>query len=179
MPLLDRSGLKAETFARAENLDDAAGDIIVPWANVQAVLDAGAGNHRLGVDIPNNISIDEILPLADKLDLISVPFPSFADGRGFSLAKRLRDRGYRGVLRAQGKLISDQFAYALACGFDEVEPAEEVFARQPVEQWLAALTRITNVYQRGYDGAANILDQRRAARAAKAAQGESKEASHV
>ncbi|MDH7794354.1 MULTISPECIES: DUF934 domain-containing protein [unclassified Beijerinckia] len=174
MPLLDRSGLKPETFARAESLIDAAGDVIVPWANVQAVIEIGAGNHRLGVDVPNNLPVDDILPLADKFDLISVPFPSFADGRGFSIARQLRDRGYRGVLRAQGKLIADQFAYALACGFDEVEPADDVFARQPVEQWLAAASRITAVYQRGYNGAANILDQRRAARAAKVA-----EVSHV
>lgn len=167
MPLLDRSGLKLDRFARAESLIDAGGDVIVPWANVEAVLELGAGNHRLGVDIPNTISVDEIFPLADRLDLIAVPFPAFSDGRGFSLAKQLRDRGYRGVLRAQGKLIADQFAYALACGFDEVEPADEVFARQPVEQWLTALPRISNVYQRGYDNSRNILDQRRAARAAK------------
>lgn len=168
MPLLDRSGLKPDSFVRADSLVDAGGDVIVPWAHVQAVLELGAGNHRLGVDIPNTISVDEILPLADQIDLIAVPFPAFSDGRGFSLAKQLRNRGYRGVLRAQGKLISDQFAYALACGFDEVEPAEDVFQRQPVAQWLAALPRIHNVYQRGYEGRANILDQRRAARAAKA-----------
>ena len=75
--------------------------------------------------------------------LVSIEFPSFADGRGFSLARGLRRRGYRGILRAFGPLIADQMRHALGCGFGEVETSETVIARQPISQWSAALQAIT------------------------------------
>ncbi|MBP6678764.1 MAG: DUF934 domain-containing protein, partial [Paracoccus sp.] len=60
--------------------------------------------------------------LGDYLDrdLIAVDFPAMTDGRGFSLARILREKGYRGRLRAVGGLISDQYGMARRVGFDEV-----------------------------------------------------------
>lgn len=71
------------------------------------------------------------------LELIAIDFPSFADGRGFTLARKLRELGYTGTLRASGRLIADQYAMARRVGFDEVQVAEDIAARQPQEQWLA------------------------------------------
>lgn len=71
------------------------------------------------------------------LALIAIDFPATGDGRGFSLARRLRSLGYEGRLRATGKLIADQYAMARRVGFDEVEIAPELAERQPQEQWLA------------------------------------------
>ncbi|MDO5705248.1 MAG: DUF934 domain-containing protein [Paracoccus sp. (in: a-proteobacteria)] len=70
-------------------------------------------------------------------DLIAVDFPAMTDGRGFSLARRLREIGFAGRLRATGKLIADQYAMARRVGFDEVEITPELAARQPQDQWLA------------------------------------------
>lgn len=69
-------------------------------------------------------------------ELIRVLFPSFADGRGFTIARRLRLMGYRGRLRACGHLIADQYAMARRCGFDEVEIDDALARRQPEAQWL-------------------------------------------
>ncbi|AUH33882.1 DUF934 domain-containing protein [Paracoccus tegillarcae] len=69
--------------------------------------------------------------------LVAIDFPAMTDGRGFSLARRLRALGYTGQLRATGKLIADQYAMARRVGFDEVEIPAELAARQPQEQWLA------------------------------------------
>lgn len=69
--------------------------------------------------------------------LLRVEFPSFADGRGFTIARQLRLRGYKGRLRAHGHVIADQYAMARRSGFDEVEISEELAARQPEPQWLA------------------------------------------
>lgn len=69
--------------------------------------------------------------------LIAIDFPAFTDGRGFSLARRLRELGYSGRLRATGRLIADQYAMARRVGFDEVQIASDIAARQPQEQWLA------------------------------------------
>jgi len=76
--------------------------------------------------------------LADHLgrDLIAIEFPAMTDGRGFTLARLLREQGYGGRLRAQGALIADQYAMARRVGFDELRITAELAARQPQEQWL-------------------------------------------
>ncbi|MFI5013747.1 MAG: DUF934 domain-containing protein [Hyphomicrobiales bacterium] len=166
MPLIDASGLKADGFTRVA--DDAplpAGDVILPSGRLatdgESVLARG---DRLGVHLPNTARPADISPHIDRLALISIGFPSFSDGRGFSLAKRLRNRGYRGILRAAGPLIADQMRHALGCGFDEVETPEALLARQPIAQWLFGLRAITLRYQRNAERGSSILDQRRAAR---------------
>ena len=68
-------------------------------------------------------------------DLIAVDFPAMTDGRGFTLARILREKGYRGRLRAVGGLISDQYGMARRVGFDEVRIPAALAARQPQEQW--------------------------------------------
>ena len=68
--------------------------------------------------------------------LLAVDFPSFSDGRGFTLARLLREKGFRGRLRAVGGLIADQYAMARRVGFDEVRIPAALAARQPQEQWL-------------------------------------------
>ena len=67
--------------------------------------------------------------------MIRVAFPSFTDGRGFTLARRLRMAGYRGRLRAAGHVIADQFPMARRSGFDEVEIDAGLARRQPWELW--------------------------------------------
>ncbi|CRL09300.1 hypothetical protein NIT7321_00129 [Phaeobacter italicus] len=71
----------------------------------------------------------------DGIEMIRVDFPSFADGRGFTIARHLRLIGYKGRLRAKGHVISDQYAMARRTGFDEVEISDELAARQPEDQW--------------------------------------------
>ena len=51
---------------------------------------------------------------------IAIEFPSFADGRGFSLAKLIRDRcHYNGDLIAMGDFLPDQMHYLVRCGFNQ------------------------------------------------------------
>ena len=52
---------------------------------------------------------------------LEIAFPSFKDGRGFTLARELRDRlGYQGWLRASGDLLPDQATHLRDVGFDDV-----------------------------------------------------------
>jgi uncharacterized protein (DUF934 family) len=168
MPLLDRNGLRADAWEFSEDAASASGHIIVGFAHLDEALAGNGRGRRIGVAIANDVKAAALEPYFDQVDLISIAFPSYGDGRGFSIAKQLRERGFKGVVRARGPLIADQFAYALACGFDEIDLPESVASRQPVEQWLAMLSTISHTYQRGY-GAQNILDARRAARARKSA----------
>ena len=73
--------------------------------------------------------------------------PSSADGRGFTIARRLRLMGYEGRLRAKGYVIADQYAMARRSGFDEVEIPDELAARQPEGQWLARANWQAHDYQ--------------------------------
>jgi len=68
-------------------------------------------------------------------EIIRVDFPTSSDGRGFTIARMLRLRGYTGRLRAHGHVLSDQYAIARRAGFDEVEIPDELAARQPEDQW--------------------------------------------
>ncbi|GMG82824.1 hypothetical protein LNKW23_20370 [Paralimibaculum aggregatum] len=124
--------------------------------------EALASGLELGLHLPPDTEPADIEPHFGRLAMISVGFPSFADGRGFSIGRSLRQRGFLGRLRASGPVIADQFAYLLECGFDEVAIPEEVARRQPPESWLSQSAAITFGYQRGIAGRGSILDQRRA-----------------
>lgn len=83
----------------------------------------------------------------DQFDLIAIDFPSFADGRGFTLARGLRLAGYRGRLRARGHVLADQYAMARRAGFDEVEIDDALARRQPESHWLARANWQAHDYQ--------------------------------
>lgn len=89
-----------------------------------------------GLDLAPDADVEGLRDLLAGAVMIRVGFPTFSDGRGYSIARRLRLLGYAGRLRAQGHVIADQYAMARRCGFDEVEISAELAARQPVEQWL-------------------------------------------
>ena len=81
------------------------------------------------------------------ISLIRVDFPSFADGRSFTIARRLRLMGYAGRLRARGHVLADQYAMARRAGFDEVEIDETLAARQPEADWAARANWRAHDYQ--------------------------------
>lgn len=88
------------------------------------------------IDIAQDTRPDDLPTSFEGIDMIRIPFPGFADGRGFTLARLLRRRGFAGRLRAVGHVIADQYAMARRCGFDEVEISDELAQRQPQDQWL-------------------------------------------
>ncbi|MGB5556698.1 MAG: DUF934 domain-containing protein [Paracoccaceae bacterium] len=98
-----------------------------------------AANDCLAVamDLGPDAEVEALAGKLDRVALIRVAFPSFADGRGFTVARRLRLMGYTGRLRATGHVIADQYAMARRSGFDEVEIDDDLAARQPEGQWLA------------------------------------------
>ncbi|HKK37590.1 MAG TPA: DUF934 domain-containing protein [Paracoccaceae bacterium] len=98
--------------------------------------------------VENDTRTSTLEPLLPRCLLIAIPFPSFADGRGFSLAARLRDLGFRGALRAVGSPIPDQFPMLLACGFDEVRIPDALAERQGRAAWARALAAARPPYRR-------------------------------
>ncbi|UTD54830.1 DUF934 domain-containing protein [Halomonas sp. MS1] len=53
-----------------------------------------------------------------RTSAIAIDFPAFTDGRGYTLARLLRERyGYTGEVRAVGDVLVDQLDYMRRCGF--------------------------------------------------------------
>ncbi|MGC1495591.1 MAG: DUF934 domain-containing protein [Sulfitobacter sp.] len=113
----------------------------------------GAANDCVALHLPSDTDPADV-DLASGLHLIRIDFPSSADGRGFTIARALRLRGYTGRLRAHGHVLADQYAMARRSGFDEVEVADEIAARQPADQWLFRADWQENDYQSRLRGVA-------------------------
>ena len=106
--------------------------------------EAGRG---LSLDLPSDTDPAQLQGKLDGVAMIRVDFPSFADGRGFTIARQLRRLGYEGRLRARGHVIADQYAMARRSGFDEVEIDDDLAERQPEPQWLARADWQAHSYQ--------------------------------
>jgi uncharacterized protein (DUF934 family) len=83
----------------------------------------------------------------DDLALVAINFPAFTDGRGFSYARDLRERGYRGELRAVGHFIRDQMTYLGRVGFNAFQPADD----SDLDEALASLRDFSEFYQAAID----------------------------
>ena len=93
----------------------------------------------------------DLAMLADDLAsaaMIEVEFPSAHDGRGFSLARALREAGFSGLIVARGRVIADQYRHLRQCGFDGVLLTAQQAARMPEIHWLEQVPRISQSYQR-------------------------------
>lgn len=137
------------------------GKVIVSLPRLEHALETLGQQSTLGVIVPNTTEPSALAQALPRLGLISIAFPSFADGRGFSLARLLRRAGYSGELRASGRLVVDQYAHAIGCGFDTIEIPDDLADRQSEDQWRAALNAYSISYQRGYGGRSSILEARR------------------
>jgi len=104
-------------------------------APVTPVTLEGIADHQGVLDLAHTDDPEAVRPHLDGLRLIRISFPSFSDGRAFTIARRLRMMGYGGELRALGPVIADQYAMARRTGFDSVEIPDELAARQPEDQW--------------------------------------------
>lgn len=121
------------------------GDVIVAldlWASARDALLSRPGH--IGVWLEPDADPAALAPDLACFKVIAIRFASFADGRGYSLARLLRERyGYRGELRAIGEVLRDQLYYLSRCGFD----AFALRADQDLEQALSAFDDFSEAYQ--------------------------------
>ncbi len=81
--------------------------------------DLARRNGVLGLVLEPADRLDDIAEDLGRFAAIAVRFPKYADGRGYSLARLLRDRhGFKGELRAIGDILLDQVAHFFRVGFD-------------------------------------------------------------
>ena len=85
-------------------------------AEREALLARGAD---LGVALSPEDRPEALAGDVGAIGAIAVAFPKFGDGRGYSIARVLRERlGFAGELRATGEVLWDQLEAMERCGFD-------------------------------------------------------------
>ena len=115
-------------------------------------------NAELGVRVASTTQPEDIAPLLDRVTLVAVEFPKFRDGRGFTIARALRERyGYTGQIRAVGHVLPDQHSQLLRCGFTTVEVPDGA----DLAPWQAALVAFRVAYQPDVSGSQPMSGLRR------------------
>jgi len=93
----------------------------------------------------------------NQFSVIAINFPKFADGRGYSSARILREKfSFKGELRAMGDVLLDQLFYMKRCGFNS-------FAMRPdrsAHKALAGLTVFSEAYQGSTDNPLPLFRRR-------------------
>ncbi len=149
MALLSERGELADTYVdvQADEAVPLQGDAVLPLGRFLA--GERAAGHT-GVRIATPEDLDALVAAGlDGLALICVHFHVSKDGRGYSLARLLRDRhGWQGELRATGDVKRDQLFYMRRVGFDtfRLKPGQD-----PVGA-LKAFSTFSTVYQAAADG---------------------------
>ncbi len=119
MPLLKNNTLVPETWLHTSADGELpAGDVVVPFARLLKEWEQLSKRPgKLGVSLGNVDRAEALAMFLPKLQLIELPFPAFNDGRAYSIARQLRQMGYRGELRATGNVLPDQLQFMLQVGF--------------------------------------------------------------
>jgi uncharacterized protein (DUF934 family) len=96
-------------------------------------LDAASACSRpTGVLLKSDSAPILVAQLLERIDLIVVPFAKLRDGRGFTVARALREQhGYMGDVRAIGDLLPDQLQLLVQCGFTSIV----LPPNHPASQW--------------------------------------------
>ena len=125
------------------------GDIIVPltlWQSDKESLLSRSG--KLGVWLDSEQGPEEISEDLEHLAIVAINFPAFADGRGYSYARLLRERyAYERDVRAIGDVMQDQLFYMQRCGFSSFALKEG----RDVAAALASFNPIKQTYQAAVD----------------------------
>ena len=80
--------------------------------------------------------LEALAPHLERVERVALLFPTFADGRAYSLARLLRERhGFAGELRAVGEVLRDQLFYMWRCGFNAFELAPGVDPEEALTAW--------------------------------------------
>ena len=123
MPIIKNQQITENTWSYAD--DDQPlpeGNVTVSlarWNQEHAQLQQHSG--KIGIRLIPTDQL-ETLDNSQRPDLVELNFPSFGDGRLFSLARLLRDQhGYQGEIRATGNYLADQVFYLHRVGVDSFE----------------------------------------------------------
>lgn len=117
-----------QRFSDAQSTDTLnEGQWLVPLETYLSVRDnALEPSAEIGILLPGEVDVVELAKIPKDTPVIAIVFGAFTDGRGFSIARSLREHhDYTGDLRAVGNFMVDQLFYLARCGFSSFEIADD------------------------------------------------------
>ena len=111
--------LRPEAEADLATVSVPAGQWLVPFALWQTQITALKSRNDIGVWLSPADDLSDVAQQFAAWPLVAIDFPKFTDGRGYSIAWRVRNHyKYNGELRAVGNVLVDQLFFMLRVGFD-------------------------------------------------------------
>jgi len=118
-----------------------------------------ASGEEIGVSLAPAFAVEKIADDISWFSLIAVEFPKFADGRGYTTARLLRERySYTKELRAVGDVGRDQLFLLHRVGFD----AFLIPAGRDAQEAIGAFDDFPEVYQAATDQTLPLFRRRTA-----------------
>lgn len=125
-----------------------ASTTVVPLALWLSHKDALIERGIDAVWVDSDEAIDPLKDQLKQLTLVAIHFPAFADGRGFSLGRMVRERfAFNGEIRAFGNVIQDQAHFLKRCGFNAMDFREGT----DLESAIQSLRDFSEHYQAAVD----------------------------
>ncbi|RZO10757.1 DUF934 domain-containing protein [Pseudomonas moorei] len=137
MILIDKTGLPVDDqwnyWSEGQDLTDPQ-STVVRLDHWETFL-AHTGSGPSGLWLSGGEDHAAIYSLLEQLSLVVIEFSKSRDGRGFTLARLLRERhNFPKDIRAAGSLLPDQFSVLIQCGFTGLLVSEGV----PLPRWREA-----------------------------------------
>jgi len=160
MPLIKDGQPATDAFAHVADGEalPPEGPIIIGlarWQEERGLIEPR--NTPIGLRLKPNDAVEQIAGDLDRIAVVALEFPKFNDGRAMSQARLLRERhGYRGEIRATGKVVRDLLLFMHRCGFDAFEVADTITA----EIVAQSIAEFDVFYQPAADGSQSVVQQR-------------------
>lgn len=130
-----------EAIASGEN-------VVLPLSLWQTHQNDVLGKSNVGLWLDSDESPESIAEHCNTIPIIAINFPAFADGRGYSYARQLREYfNFEGELRAIGDVLQDQLFFYKRCGFNTFALRKD----QADENAINSLNDFTVFYQSAND----------------------------
>ncbi len=124
------------------------GKVILPAPYWLENLEKLKNRDNTAIWFDSDAELNDYLGLISTLPLIAINFTAFANGRGYSLARLIKERTkFKGQLRAVGDVLLDQLYYMKRCGFDSFLLKDGLSA----EKALNYFSTFSDPYQLAYD----------------------------
>lgn len=118
----DRQRVEDDPWTLVDNDAEipAQGPVILPLARyLEQQAEWRQTDRPVGIWLGEEHMVEDVADVLDHVQLVALEFPKFADGRGFSKARMLRQRlNFQGEIRAIGDFLPDQVFYMLRCGIN-------------------------------------------------------------
>ena len=143
--ILSLAGVRTDTFHDVD--DDTAlpdrGDVIVSLARLGSPPRLPSRSGQIANKVAPTDDPRALAPILERIAFVAIEFPAFADGRGYTHARTVREEmRYQGEIRATGDVGVDQLHYLARVGVTTFVLKDT----HRIDDALTALQRFSHFY---------------------------------